>query len=338
MYNQRKHDDSKMKQNSHDVVKLLLFLFSIFLYLFIICYNESFFSIFSFPDERTALPINFYLLNMLDLLFWNFSFFLFMPLAIALIVILIEFIIQIVAALMGKSSWPRLNWQSIKLFYKLNKLLMLSISAIITCTIMVLAYKYRIDILNYIIQENYFLAENNEFGLYIFISVYIFLCFAFCLRRDHYIDAAKNILTIRRRLFGPPNLLHKGQKSKFFVYLFLLLFFIMFIFFNDSMVVKMGTEDAIRLVQGKPLLYEGDPGRYELKLLMNDSRVNLSNKSLIFFMHQDGIYYFIEKQGPNFNASNYTQVYAVPINTIKLASLTLCKSEKGRKSLTPSLI
>jgi hypothetical protein len=200
------------------------------------------------------------------------------------------------------------------------------------------AYGYRTNILNFIIKENYELAKNNEFGLYILISLYIFICFAFCLRRDHYIDVAKNILIIRCRPFDFPNLLHKEQKSKFFIYLFLLLFFIMFIFFNDSLVVKMGTEDAIRLVQGKPLLYEGDPGRYELKLLMNDSRVNLSNKTLIFFMHQDGIYYFIEKQGPGFNESNYTQVYAVPINTVKLASLTLCKSDNDRKSLTPSLI
>ncbi len=340
MYNQRKHDDSKMKQNSHDVVKLLLLLFSIFLYLFIICYNEAFFSIFSFPDERTALPINFYLLNMLDLLFWNFSFFLFMPFAIVFIIILFEFITQIITAMIGKSNWPRLNWQSIVLFYRSNKLLVLSISSIITYTIMLLAYEYKNYILNSIIEENYVLAENDEFGLYILISLYIFLCFAFSLRRDRYIDAAKNLLTIRRRPFGSSKPSQNGQKSEFFIYLFLLLFFIMFIFFNDSLVVKMGTEDAIRLVQGKPLLYEGDPGRYELKLLMNDSRINLSNKSLIFFMHQDGIYYFIEKQGPDFNESNhnYTQVYAVPINSVKLASLTLCKSEKERKSLTSSLI
>lgn len=338
MWNKPKRNSPEIKQNNHDIIKLLLFLFTIFLYLFIICYNEAFFSIFSFPDERVALPINFYLLNMLDILFWNSSFFLFIPLAIAFIIILIEFIIQIIIALIGKSSWPRLNRQSILLFYKSNKLLMLTISAIITYTIMLLAYEYRIDILDRIIQANYDLAENNEFGLYILISLYIFLCFSFCLRKNNYIDAAKNILTIRVQPFGSPKLLQNGQKSEFFIYLFLLVFFIMFIFFNDSLVVKMGTEDAIRLVQGKPLLYEGDPGRYELELAMDESGMNFSNKSLIFFMLQDGVYYFVEKQGPSFNESNYASVYAVPINKVKLARLTLIKSENESRLLWPGSI
>jgi len=132
-----------------------------------------------------------------------------------------------------------------------------------------------------------------------------------------------------------------NKYPKLFIHSFLLLFFISFIFFNDSLIVEIGTDDAISLVQGKPPRFEGDPGRYELKLVMNESNMDLTNKSLIFFMLQDGIYYFVEKQGPEFGKDyqgNYTSVHAVPSSKVKLARLTLIKSEGNRKSLVSGSI
>jgi hypothetical protein len=102
----------------------------------------------------------------------------------------------------------------------------------------------------------------------------------------------------------------------------------------------MGTDDAISLVQGKDLRFSGDPGRYELKIVMNESDVNLSNKSLVFFMHQDGIYYFVEKQGPDFgnDSDDYSSVYAVPSSKVKLARLTQIRSQNDSRLLAPGLI
>lgn len=338
MWNKPRRENAKMSQNSHDVIKLLLFLFTIFLYLFTICYNEAFFRIFSFPYERVALPINFYLINILRILFWNFSFFLFGSLGMVSIVILLDIIMQVIKAILGKSNWPKLSWQSISSSYESNKLLILLIAIIITYTNMLLAYEYRVNILEYIDVAEYILAENNELGSYVFISFYIYICLAFCFRGDYYLEAAKNILTIRARPIDSPKFFPNGHGSRIFIYLFLLLFSICFIFFNDSLIVKMGTDDAICLVKGEPSRFEGDHDRYELRLMMNDSSANLSNTSLIFFMQQDGFYYFVKKQGPGFGEDNCTSVYAVPSSRVKLASLTLIKSKEDHKSLTSGLI
>lgn len=97
----------------------------------------------------------------------------------------------------------------------------------------------------------------------------------------------------------------------------------------------MGSDDAISFVQGKAHRFSGDAGRYELELVLNETDVNLTNKSLIFLMLQDGIYYFVEKQGPDFNESNYATLYTVPSSKVKLARLTLIKSKNESKLLSP---
>jgi hypothetical protein len=205
---------------------------------------------------------------------------------------------------------------------------MLKATAVVTCIGMVLAYEYRDAILNLIIKTDYALQWNGELLFYIFLSIYIFICFLFYFNRGQFTEAIYHILTVSTEPIEYKKSLRNSKRSKIFFYIFLLLFCISFIFFNDSLIVKMGTDDAMSLVQGKDLRFSGDPGRYELKLVMNESGVDFSNKSLVFFMIQDGIYYFVEKQGPDFSndSDNYTSIYAVPSSKVKLARLTHVRS------------
>lgn len=328
----------ELKQNNNDIIKLLIFLFTIFLYLFIICYNEAFFSVFSFPYERAALPINFYLLNILRVLFLNFTFYILWVLLIAIAVtigIIAIFVINIAAKGSNTSNLSILS------IYKSNKLLLLFLAWIITFGIMWLAYYYRDLILNKILEIFYSLSDYSEIKFYLLISFYIFVCFEAFSKKDRLIESIKYILFVDVDADRFLIFLCLNKYPKLFIHSFVLLFFIGFIFFNDALIVEIGTEDAISLVQGKPPRFEGDPGRYELKLAMNESDNDLTNKSLIFFMLQDGIYYFVEKQGPEFgkdHQGNYTSVHAVPSSKVKLASLTLIKSEDNRKSLVSGSI
>ena len=175
-------DKGELKQKNSDIIKLLLFLFTIFLYLFIICYNEAFFSIFSFPYERVALPVNFYLLNILRVLFLNFTFYIVWALEIVIAVtigIIAIFLINVAAK---GSITSNLSILSI---YKSNKLLLLVLAWIITCGNMCLAYHYKDLILNIILEFIYSLSDHSEIKFYILISFYIFLCFeAFFKRID----------------------------------------------------------------------------------------------------------------------------------------------------------
>lgn len=332
MCNKTKRNDQELKQNGTNIIKLLLFMFTIFLYLFIICYDEAFFSIFSFPYERAVVPINFYLLNMLVVLFWNFTFFI----VFAFEIVLTSFL-GIIAVILINVAKRRSITQNfpISSIYNSNKSRILGITVAATCIIMGLAYNYRDIILDRIIEIDYSLHENSELWFYLLLSSYIFICFVTYIKKDYLIEILKSILIVDEIANKSVISLCIKKVPSLFVYLFLLLFFISFIFFNDLLIVKIGTDDAISLVQGKPPRFEGDPGRYEIKLLLNESDLNLSNKSLIFFMLQDGIYYFVEKH-PEFGKDhhdNYTSVYAVPSSKVKLASLTLIKSEDNRKSL-----
>lgn len=172
-----------MKQSGHDIIKLLLFLFTIFLYLFIICYNEAFFRIFSFPYERITLPINFYLLNILRILFWNFSAFFFGSLMIVAIAILIVVIINfIIAILRGFRKTFTKELQSVS-FYESNKFIINIFSVLITCAIMILTYVDKDTIFEYIIDLDYVLQWNEEFPFYVLISFYIFIFFNFILKK-----------------------------------------------------------------------------------------------------------------------------------------------------------
>jgi hypothetical protein len=92
---------------------------------------------------------------------------------------------------------------------------------------------------------------------------------------------------------------------------FLLL--ILFIFtLNSWLTSEIASYEARNLV-------EGGAGSYELKLTLNDSGSDFSNKTLILFTVQEGSYYFVEKQVP---APVLSPIYAVPVNKVQKANIT----------------
>lgn len=71
------------------------------------------------------------------------------------------------------------------------------------------------------------------------------------------------------------------------------------------------------------MLVEGYIGSYEVKLDLNESIINLSNKVFILVTIQEGNYYLVEKCVP---APQVSPVYAVPLNKVNVAKITRINS------------
>lgn len=93
---------------------------------------------------------------------------------------------------------------------------------------------------------------------------------------------------------------------------FIFLLIILIVSLNLGLTHEIASYDARNLI-------EGAPGNYELKLIMNDSRIDLSNKTLILFLVQEGNYYFVERHVP---APTLSSIYAVPVNKVEKAEIT----------------
>jgi hypothetical protein len=120
---------------------------------------------FSFPYERVTLPVNFYLLNILRVLFWNCTFFLFVLILIISITLFLELAIQIV--IVGKPLGQFTSMQSIYLLYHDRKAKLLRNTAVAICVFMVIAYEYKDAILDLILELDYLFQWNGEMIFYI---------------------------------------------------------------------------------------------------------------------------------------------------------------------------
>ena len=275
--------EKKGKIDDSFFLSTFLFLSTIFVYLFIICYSEEFFRWFSYPYERLPMPLNFYLQNLLDISFWNLAFYILMALFISFLCIFYIYLAKL----------PSEHLPKFVLFCILF--------------LMVGLYTFQKEILENIIELSYFMHNyQNELIFYVCLSICIWIYSYIYFKRYYYMKIFKNKL-------------RAWKIAKYYIKLFVLFFLISFIFFNDCIIVKFGANDAINLIEGKPLTYDNDHGRFELKLLLNDSELDFSNKTLIFFTQYDGNYYFIEKQA---KATKSVPIYAVPIGKVKLANIT----------------